>query len=218
VLDQPVAEALGVRAQERPRLTELGISSIRSAIEYWPRDHYDYSQPVRINRMVPEMVTTLIGTLVSAEMRQTPNRNLKIVEAKVQDPTGRMSVSWFNQPYRLKELKAHVGQEVAISGKVEQFKGGLQLAPRDVEFPADDEEGTNTRRVVPVYPASDGSAGSSPAPWPRGSGRSPTRSPTRYGGSSHSRSGGPPSSNTISPTPWKAGIPPATAWRSTSCC
>ena len=156
VLDQPVAEALGVRAQERPRLTELGISTIRSAIEYWPRDHYDYSQPVRINRMVPEMVTTLIGTLVSAEMRQTPNRNLKIVEAKVQDPTGRMSVSWFNQPYRLKELKAHVGQEVAISGKVEQFKGGLQLAPRDVEFPADDEEGTNTRRIVPVYPATEG--------------------------------------------------------------
>ena len=156
VLDQSVAEALSVRAQERPRLTELGISSIRSAIEYWPRDHYDYSQPVRINRMVPEMVTTLIGTLVSAEMRQTPNRNLKIVEAKVQDPTGRMSVSWFNQPYRLKELKAHVGQEVAISGKVEQFKGGLQLVPRDVEFPADDEEGTNTRRVVPVYPATEG--------------------------------------------------------------
>jgi len=156
VLEQPVVEALGVRAQERPRLTELGISTIRSAIEYWPRDHYDYSQPVRINRMVPEMVTTLIGTLVSAEMRQTPNRNLKIVEAKVQDPTGRMSVSWFNQPYRLKELKAHVGQEVAISGKVEQFKGGLQLAPRDVEFPADDEEGTNTRRVVPVYPATEG--------------------------------------------------------------
>ena len=156
VLEQPIAEALGIRAQERPRLTELGISTIRSAIEYWPRDHYDYSQPVRINRMVPEMVTTLIGTLVSAEMRQTPNRNLKIVEAKVQDPTGRMSVSWFNQPYRLKELKAHVGQEVAISGKVEQFKGGLQLAPRDVEFPADDEEGTNTRRIVPVYPATEG--------------------------------------------------------------
>ena len=90
--------------------------------------------------------------------RRTPNRNVQVVEAKVADPTGMMAITWFNQPFMLKQLKQHVGEDVAISGKVEMYGGRLQLAPRDVEFPADDEDGTNTRRIVPIYPSSEGIA------------------------------------------------------------
>ena len=69
-----------------------------------------------------------------------------------------MAISWFNQPYLHKALKPRIGEEIAISGKVELKNGRLQLVPRDVEFPADDEDGTNTRRIVPVYPSSEGIA------------------------------------------------------------
>ena len=155
-LDVPAAEALQVRTQEQPRLEQLGITTLRSAIEYWPRDHYDFSAPVRIHKMRPEMIVTLVGTLRSVDTRRTPNKGVQIVEAKVSDPTGVMSATWFNQPFMLRQLKPRVGEEVAISGKVELFSGRLQLAPRDVEFPADDEDGTNTRRIVPIYPSSEG--------------------------------------------------------------
>jgi len=157
-LDAPAAEVLRVRAQEQPRLEQLGITDLRSAIEYWPRDHYDFSAPVRINQMRPDLLVTLLGTLKSVDTRRTPNKGVQLVEAKVADPTGVMSIIWFNQPYMLKQLKVHVGEEVAITGKVEIVGGRLQLAPRDLEFPADDEEGTNTRRIVPVYPSSEGIA------------------------------------------------------------
>ncbi len=157
-LDAAAAEALHVRTQEQPRLQQLGISDLKSAIEYWPRDHYDYSAPVRINQMRPDMQVTLVGTLRSVDTRRTPNRNVQVVEAKVADPTGMMAVTWFNQVFMLKQLQRRVGEEVAISGKVEMYNGRLQLAPRDVEFPSDDEDGTNTRRIVPVYPSSEGIA------------------------------------------------------------
>ncbi len=157
-LDVPAAAVLHVRVQEQPRLEQLGISDLRSAIEYWPRDHYDYSAPVRINQMRPDMQVTLVGTLRSVDTRRTPNRGVQVVEAKVADLTGMMTVTWFNQGFMLKQLKQHVGEVVAISGKVEMYGGRLQLAPRDVEFPADDEDGTNTRRIVPVYPSSEGIA------------------------------------------------------------
>ena len=157
LLERPAVLALEVRSQEAPRLERLGIATLRSAIEYWPRDHTDYSNPVRINRMMPDMQTTLIGTLRSVDVRRIAGKNLQIVEAKVQDPTGLMSVSWFNQPYLARTLKPRVGEQIAISGKVEQRPtGGLQLAPQEVEFPADDEDGTNTRRILPVYPSSEG--------------------------------------------------------------
>ncbi|HVA92696.1 MAG TPA: ATP-dependent DNA helicase RecG [Chloroflexota bacterium] len=157
-LDIEAAEALGSPARERQRLEQLGITTLRSALEYWPRDHYDYSAPVRINRMYPDMQVTLVGTLRSVDIRRTANRNLQIIEAKISDPTGLMSVTWFNQPYLLKTLKPREGEQVAVSGKVELKNGRLQLAPRDVEFPADEEAGTNTMRVVPIYPSSEGIA------------------------------------------------------------
>jgi ATP-dependent DNA helicase RecG len=157
-LDIPVAEALSSPPRERQRLEQLGITTLRSAVQYWPRDHYDYSAPIRINRMYPDMQVTLVGTLRSVDTRRAGNRGIQIVEAKVSDLTGVMGVTWFNQPYMLKTLKPREGEEVAISGKVELKNGRLQLVPRDVEFPADDEDGTNTRRVVPVYPSSEGIA------------------------------------------------------------
>ncbi|MGH2412016.1 MAG: OB-fold nucleic acid binding domain-containing protein, partial [Chloroflexota bacterium] len=155
-LDMAAAEALGSAARERQRLEQLGITTLRSAIEYWPRDHYDYSAPVRINRMYADLQVTLVGTLRSVDVRRTANRNLQIIEAKISDPTGLMSVTWFNQPYLLKTLKPREGEQIAVSGKVELKNGRLQLAPRDVEFPADEEAGTNTMGVVPIYPSSEG--------------------------------------------------------------
>ena len=157
-LDMAAAEALGSATRERQRLEQLGITTLRSAIEYWPRDHYDYSAPIRINRMYTDMQVTLVGTLRSVDVRRTANRNLQIIEAKISDPTGLMSVTWFNQPYLLKTLKPREGEQIAVSGKVELKNGRLQLAPRDVEFPADEEAGTNTMGVVPIYPSSEGIA------------------------------------------------------------
>ncbi|MGH9061885.1 MAG: OB-fold nucleic acid binding domain-containing protein, partial [Acidimicrobiales bacterium] len=152
------AEALGSATRERQRLEQLGITTLRSVVEYWPRDHYDYSAPIRINRMYTDMQVTLVGTLRSVDVRRTANRNLQIIEAKISDPTGLMSVTWFNQPYLLKTLKPREGEQIAVSGKVELKNGRLQLAPRDVEFPADEEAGTNTMGVVPIYPSSEGIA------------------------------------------------------------
>ncbi len=157
-LDMPAAEALGSKSQERERLDQLGITTLRSALEYWPRDHYDFGAPVRISRMWPEMQVTLVGTLRSVDLRRSANKNIQLVEAKVSDPTGVIGITWFNQPYLFKMLKPRVGEEVAITGKAELHNGRLQLVPRDVEFPADDEDGTNTRRIVPVYPGSEGIA------------------------------------------------------------
>ncbi|MGH2390157.1 MAG: hypothetical protein ACRDIE_18315, partial [Chloroflexota bacterium] len=57
-LDIAAAEALSSPARERQRLEQLGITSLRSAIQYWPREHYDYSAPVRINRMYPDLQVT----------------------------------------------------------------------------------------------------------------------------------------------------------------
>ncbi len=77
--------------------------------------------------------------------------NRTMTEAVVSDGTSRMRVVWFN-PY----LKLEEGAEVALSGKVELFRGHLQMKSPDVERLDRPGESLVTGRVVPVYPALGG--------------------------------------------------------------
>ena len=71
-----------------------------------------------------------------------------MVEAVVGDGTGRLHVVFFNQPWRERQLTP--GLQVALFGKVDTYRGGLQMAN-----PVVDLIGDRTGRIVPIYPQSE---------------------------------------------------------------
>jgi ATP-dependent DNA helicase RecG len=71
-----------------------------------------------------------------------------MVEAVVGDESGRLHVVFFNQPWRERQLGP--GLNVALYGKVDEFRGGLQMAN-----PVVDLIGDRTGRIVPIYPQSE---------------------------------------------------------------
>jgi ATP-dependent DNA helicase RecG len=71
-----------------------------------------------------------------------------MVTADVTDGTGFMKVTFFNQPYRERQLKP--GMEAVLFGKLESFRGRRQMTN-----PVVDLVGDKTRRIVPVYPQSE---------------------------------------------------------------
>ena len=83
----------------------------------------------------------------SAHRRTTRNRRT-IVEAVVGDGTGRLHVVFFNQPWRERQLVE--GLNVALFGKVDVYRGGLQMTN-----PIVDLIGDRTGRIVPIYPQSE---------------------------------------------------------------
>ena len=71
-----------------------------------------------------------------------------MVEADVTDSsTGALRLTFFNQPWRSKQL--HEGVQAAVFGKVDLYRGRMQMTN-----PVVDLVGDRTGRVVPVYPQS----------------------------------------------------------------
>ncbi|HAZ32980.1 MAG TPA: DNA helicase RecG, partial [Acidimicrobiaceae bacterium] len=66
----------------------------------------------------------------------------------VGDGTGTLRITFFNQPWRARQLT--VGLVVAIHGKVEDYRGSLQMTN-----PVVDLIGDRTGRIVPIYPQSE---------------------------------------------------------------
>jgi len=71
-----------------------------------------------------------------------------MVEAVVGDGTGRLHIVFFNQPWRERQLVE--GLNVAVFGKVDSYRGGLQMTN-----PIVDLIGDRTGRIVPIYPQSE---------------------------------------------------------------
>jgi len=69
-----------------------------------------------------------------------------MVEATIGDGTSTLRAVWFN-PY----LKIREGEEVALSGKVETYRGNLQMKAPDLDR-LSGEDSLVTGRVLPIYP------------------------------------------------------------------
>ena len=81
-----------------------------------------------------------------------PMRNRRtMVNVVVGDGSGRLQVVFFNQPWREKQLRE--GLQVALFGRAEVYRGGLQMTN-----PVVDLIGDRTGRIVPVYPQSEKAA------------------------------------------------------------
>ena len=71
-----------------------------------------------------------------------------MVNVNVGDGSGRMDVVFFNQPWRERQLKE--GLQIALFGKADTYRGGLQMSN-----PIVDLIGDRTGRIVPIYPQSE---------------------------------------------------------------
>jgi ATP-dependent DNA helicase RecG len=93
---------------------------------------------------------TIVAEIKELKVRR-PRRNLAMIEATVVADGDSMDVVWFNQTFRQKQLPP--GTEVALSGKLERFRGKLQMKSPAVDVLSSDSEGLTTGRVVPIHPS-----------------------------------------------------------------
>jgi ATP-dependent DNA helicase RecG len=150
-LDSPVTTLQAVGARQAKRLAKLGIHTIRDTLYLFPRRHDDYSQLKPINRLEYGEEVTIIAQVWDAGVRETRGGG-KLFKATLSDGTGFIEATWFNQPYLADKIKA--GQQIVLSGKVNEYLG--QLCLNSPEWEPLEEELLHTARLVPVYPLTQG--------------------------------------------------------------
>lgn len=146
----------GVGPKKKAELARLGIARVYDLLTYFPRTYEDQSVLTRIADLQPGTVATVAGTIVNLQ-EQTGQRGLTILTAYLNDGTGILQVTWFNQKYLKKTLKA--GRRVFVSGKAAYAYGGRgqfamsQLRSFQVLEPGEQAQGLCG--ILPVYAATE---------------------------------------------------------------
>ena len=149
-LTSPLAIVKGVGAQAIEKFARLGVETVSDLIYFFPRRYEDFSQVTAIRGVRPGKIT-LKATVESVSGRYV-RRALHVTEAILDDGTAKTRAVWFNQPYRITQLKSK--DQFYFSGTYELQRDRYVLsnpaAERAKEFT------TNAARIVPIYPETAG--------------------------------------------------------------
>ena len=136
------------------RAATLGIDSVGHLLEHLPARYEAFDQDVRpVSGLRAGEEATVRVRLDDIVVRPTRRRGLRLVLARVRDPTGAMTATWFNQEHLARILQP--GDELLLRGKV-GAEGRREIAVRSHEvLGGRGSEGLHTHGLVPVYPATE---------------------------------------------------------------
>jgi ATP-dependent DNA helicase RecG len=149
-LDASVTEVKGISTAMQTRLARLGVRSVRDLLYHLPRRYDDLTELKTINRLALGDQVTIVGIISDVKTQRT-RRGQTMVRVVVHDGTGYIEARWF-QPFLEKQF--HVGAELVISGRVEEYLGRLLFNGPEWELLQRDL--LNTARLVPTYPLTEG--------------------------------------------------------------
>lgn len=154
-LTTPTQFVRGVGPRRAELLGRLGIATVRDLLWHLPRAWLDRSRISTLDRLVPGAEGTAIVTVLGLRTRPA-RRGITLILADVEDETGTASVTWFNQPYLARHLRA--GRRILLSGPVKRQKRLLEFVHPEFEIIESAGEGRllSGGRLVPVYPLSAG--------------------------------------------------------------
>ena len=128
-------------------LQGFGISSVLDLITFYPRRWVDRTNEARVSDLETGKEALVLVAVRSVTKRVMKNRKT-MVSAVVGDGSGRLTITFFNQPWREKQLTP--GLNISLFGKAEVYRGALQMTN-----PIVDLIGDRTGRIVSIYPQSD---------------------------------------------------------------
>src|SRR5687767_6844833 len=111
-LDTEAQFLKGVGPRFAPALAKLGLNTVGDVLYHLPRRYKDRRHLPPIRQIQAGQWATVKGRLVNLETR--PTRGGKVLlKASINDGTGTLILTWFNQPWIKRQLQEHKGEIVA---------------------------------------------------------------------------------------------------------
>ena len=155
-LENKVSAVVGDRTAKVLETT-FGIKSIGDLMRHYPRRYMVRGELSDISALQEGDETTILAQVYSASTRPMRGRKGSMLEVVVTDGTDKLSLTFFNQAWREKDLK--VGRQGLFAGKVGVFNNKKQLSHPDYELIPDGSDVDSAvegfaGKYLPVYPAS----------------------------------------------------------------
>ena len=134
----------------------LGVKTVGDFLRHYPRRYLVRGELTEINSLREGDEVTILAEVHSAKSRRLVGRKGNIFEVVVTDGKSKLSLTFFNQAWREKEL--YPGVQALFAGKVGTFKNAKQLAHPDYQLlPAgsdvDQAISDYAGKYLPLYPA-----------------------------------------------------------------
>jgi len=155
-LDAKLANALGGRTAAALQ-KGLGLVTVGDLISHYPRRYARRGELTALTALPVDENVTIVAEVLEVRERPMRARGGSLLEVRISDGKGILSLTFFNQAWRAKELRP--GVRGIFAGKVGDYRGALQLAHPDYElFEPDANDSEESVRAwaelpIPIYPA-----------------------------------------------------------------
>ena len=164
-LATPLKHVLGIGPSLAFKLSRLNLNTVGDLIYHFPFRYDDFSSIKPASETQIGEVVTLKGEIWSIKNIYTRYGKV-LTQALFNDGTSPIQLTWFNQSYLTKQIKA--GDRLQVSGKLTKYQSKLSImVPRWEKLSTNSDsrrEGVSlltqsslhTGRLVPVYPETEG--------------------------------------------------------------
>jgi ATP-dependent DNA helicase RecG len=160
-LDAPLKNALGPRTSAA-LAKGLGLKTVGDLLSHYPRRYIRRGELTELTHLPLDENVTIVAEVIEVRQRSMQARKGSILEVKISDGKGVLTLTFFNQAFRKEELVP--GARGIFAGKIGEYRGALQLTHPDYELfdtstqlSASDHDRDEARRflelLVPIYPA-----------------------------------------------------------------
>lgn len=116
---------------QKKALSRLGLSIVADLLFYFPERYSDQSLVKLIRDLEGGETATVYGEISKLKTKKSFRTNIPMAEAVIDDGTGKLKVTWFNQAFVGKVLRD--GQKITLTGKISNGKYGLTMSNPEYE-------------------------------------------------------------------------------------
>jgi ATP-dependent DNA helicase RecG len=133
----------------------FGYTLVSDLLEHYPRRYATRGELTSLQGTPIGEPVSIVAEVVSVSERPMRQRRGSLLEVAITDGTGLITLTFFNQAWRKKDL--HPGVRGLFAGKVGTYRGGKQLTHPDYELFTGDISGEESEKwantPIPLYPA-----------------------------------------------------------------
>ena len=141
----------GIGDKTRALFEKLNVFTVGQLLTYYPRDYETFSGPVPIEALREGNVGVIEASVSKISETRVGGR-MTILTCEAKDPSGSITLNWFNQPYLKKQLS--MGYRYVFRGKIS--KKGNKLRIEQPKFYKREEYLRLQNVLQPVYPLTKG--------------------------------------------------------------
>ena len=135
----------------------LGLLTVGDLLRHYPRRYAERGELTAISGLTDGDHVTIVADIASVTSRRMRSKRGSLLEVLVTDGADSLVITFFNQPWRERELK--VGQRGLFAGTISSYRDKRQLAhPQYVLLGDDPDDGAAkvesfAGAIIPVYPS-----------------------------------------------------------------